>query len=176
MPTTRTNSKQRRPHAEQHGVEQEAHRLHAALDGAGQLPGAALQVVGEGEVEEVLVDAQGEAAAGALADPGEEGIAELGEGGGPEAGGTVGDEGCERDGGEAGPAHLVDHGLEEEGDADVDQLGRHEADGGQRHIEAQAGAFGWPEMGEEETADVEEAGLSVDDRASILPWERKRAP
>ena len=73
--------------------------MHAALDRPAELARAPLQVVGEGEVEEMLVNAHRQPSAGALADPGEEGVAELVEGGGPEAGGPVGDEGGERDGG-----------------------------------------------------------------------------
>ncbi len=113
---------QDRRHAEQRGLQEEGDRLDAALDGTAQLAGAALQVVAERELEQVVVDPQRHAPAGALADLGEHGVLQLAEQGGTEAGGTVGDEDGERDRGEPGPADLVDHGLEEERDGDVDQL------------------------------------------------------
>jgi hypothetical protein len=71
MPITNTKLEHGRPEAEQAGVEQEADRAHAALDRAGELARAPLQVVGQREAEQVVVDPQRQPAAGALGDAGE---------------------------------------------------------------------------------------------------------
>ena len=61
-----------RAEIEQPGLQDEAHRLHAALDGTAELAGAALQMVAERQREQMLVDRQRHLPAGPFADLGED--------------------------------------------------------------------------------------------------------
>ena len=140
--------------AEQAGLEEKAHRVHAALDRAAELARAPVQVVAQGELEQVLVNPERQASARTLADFGEDRVPQLGEGGGSQARRPVRDEGCDRDRRQTRAAHLIDHGLEEEGDRDVDELGHDQKAQRHQNPQAQPGLVPRPQIGPDQLPQV----------------------
>ena len=139
---------QGRKDAEQHRAEHEADGLDAAIDGARQLARAALEVVAQRHLEQMLEDRERDFSAGALGDLGEHRIARLGEQRGAEPGAAVGEQCCERQHEEAalGQAQIVDDRLVEERDRDVDQLGQQQEDEGEDDPHTQLARILGPKM------------------------------
>ena len=138
---------QRRADVEQDHPEQEADRLHPALGDPRELAGAALEVIAQRQLEQMLEHLERDAPGGPLGDLGEHRVAQLAEAGGGEPGEAIGEEGGERQDEQRvlGPAQPVDHRLEEERHLDGDDLGQHQEREGDHHTQAQLRALARPE-------------------------------
>ena len=136
----------------EHGL----HAVGAALDGAGQAAGLAVEMEAEREAVQVLEGFERHEAGAALLDGGEDGVAEFAEAGGGDAeqavaedeGGGDEDERGRRAGGVFG-REGVDGAAVDQGDEDGGDLGGDEEGDGEGDADMRSGVAGGPEIGQQ---------------------------